>query len=302
MTKKTLFSEFLLSIVTIIWGFAFIFQDIGMRYLTPITFSCIRCFVGSLFLIPITLLRYLSNKRKKDSNRKLYSKKELLGGLLAGLATALAMSFQQAGIRLEGAGKSGFISSLYLIFVPIIGFFFKKKTTFMVGIALVFAMTGLYFINKSEGAFEFGVGSIYLLISAIMYAIQILLIGRFSPECDSFSLSAIQFAVAFLVLIPTSFLMENSITIEGLKGAIPSLLFCGIVSTGIAFTMQIYAQKHVNVVIAALIMSLESVFSLIFSIFILDSTYGVYEIIGCILIFIAVLIPQIPIKKKEKAM
>ena len=298
MNKKVLFNELLLCLVPIIWGAAFIYQDLGNNYFGPIIFSGLRCLLGSSFLMIIIFIRYALLKiQKKDV--VLFRKSEFFHGMILGVVTAMAMSVQQIGIKYEGAGKSGFITSLYIIFVPIIGILFHKKTNFIVAIALMIAISGLYFINANDGNFCFDIGFVLLLLSAVLYAIQILLIDLFSPGSDAINLSALQFLFATIIQIPISFIFEESKIIDFNKG-LPSLIFCGIFSTGIAFTIQTYAQKNVPVVLASVIMSLESVFALLFSYIYLHSTYTYLEIIGCALIFISVIIIQIPIKRKKK--
>ena len=298
MNKKIVVNELLLSLVPIIWGFAFIFQDIGNRYLSPIIFSGFRSLIGTTFLMTAIFIRYFINKSLKK-NVVLFTKKEFLSGIILGVVTAIAMSLQQIGILYAGAGKSGFITSLYIIFVPIIGILFHKKTSFIVAIALVISVTGLYLISINSGKFVFDIGTVFLVGSAIFYALQILLIDLFSPGCDAINLSALQFLFATIVQIPFAFLIED-VSMEHFNKALLPLLFCGVVSTGIAFTIQIYAQKNVPVVLATVIMSLESVFAIIFSMIFLKSTYGLFEILGCVLIFVAVLLIQIPIKSKKQ--
>ena len=296
MNKKILFNEGLLLLVTLIWGLAFIFQDIGMHYVGPVTFSMARSIVGVIFLFPLGLINYL----KKDVRGSFFNYHELIGGLILGLVTACAMAFQQLGIRHEGAGKSGFIASLYVIFVPIIGILFHKKTNFIVMISVMLAITGLYFVNINDSHFELGIGTIYLLISAIFYALQILFIDKFGPHSSTINLAIGQFLVAGIIQIPIALIREE-ITINNLVGGLPSILYCGIFSTGVAFSIQIYAQKNIPVSIATVIMSFEAVFALIFSMIILKSHYGILEFIGCLFLFLAILIVQFNYKKKIKA-
>ncbi len=300
MNKKNLFNVCLLTIGALIWGSAFIFQDLGMNYVEPFTFNVFRCLFCTLFLVFVSLIIQLISKQQKNISKNHYQKKDLIkGSLVAGLFTALAMSTQQIGIMLEGAGRSGFITSLYIVFVPIIGAIFGKKVPPFVLIAVVFSLTGLYLINVNEGEFNFSIGSLFLLGCAIFYALQIISIDRYTNKCDSIHLTAGQFLVSGLIQIPFMLLLESPTISNIISGLLP-ILYCGILSSGIGFTIQIYTQKHLDPTVASVIMSLESVFSIIFASIFLKETYSLYEILGCITIFISVILTQIPYPMKRK--
>lgn len=301
MTKKNLFNVILLTIGALIWGSAFIFQDLGMNYIEPFTFNVFRCLSCTLFLVIVSLIIHLINKKKNNENKINYQNKDLVkGSIVAGIFTALAMGTQQIGILLEGAGRSGFITSLYIIFVPIIGLLFGKKVSPFVLIAVVFSLTGLYLININGGEFKFSIGSLFLLGCAIFYALQIIAIDRFTNKCDSIKLTAGQFLISGLLQIPFMFILESPTISNIISGLIP-ILYCGILSSGIGFTIQIYTQKHLDPTVASVIMSLESVFSIIFASIILKERYSIFEIFGCITIFISVILTQIPMKEKTDA-
>lgn len=301
MTKKNLFNVILLTIGALIWGSAFIFQDLGMNYIEPFTFNVFRCLSCTLFLVIVSLIIHLINKKKNNENKINYQNKDLVkGSIVAGIFTALAMGTQQIGILLEGAGRSGFITSLYIIFVPIIGLLFGKKVSPFVLIAVVFSLTGLYLININGGEFKFSIGSLFLLGCAIFYALQIIAIDRFTNKCDSIKLTAGQFLISGLLQIPFMFILESPTISNIISGLIP-ILYCGILSSGIGFTIQIYTQKHLDPTVASVIMSLESVFSIIFASIILKERYYIFEIFGCITIFISVILTQIPMKEKTDA-
>ena len=301
MTKKNLFNVILLTIGALIWGSAFIFQDLGMNYIEPFTFNVFRCLSCTLFLVIVSLIIHLINKKKNNENKINYQNKDLIqGSIVAGIFTALAMGTQQIGILLEGAGRSGFITSLYIVFVPIIGLLFGKKVSPFVLIAVVFSLTGLYLININGGEFKFSIGSLFLLGCAIFYALQIIAIDRFTNKCDSIKLTAGQFLISGLLQIPFMFILESPTISNIISGLIP-ILYCGILSSGIGFTIQIYTQKHLDPTVASVIMSLESVFSIIFASIILKERYYIFEIFGCITIFISVILTQIPMKEKTDA-
>lgn len=300
MNKKNLFNVCLLTLGALIWGSAFIFQDLGMNYVEPFTFNVFRCLFCTLFLVFVSLIIQLISKKQKNISKNNYQKKDLIkGSLVAGLFTALAMSTQQIGIMLEGAGRSGFITSLYIVFVPIIGAIFGKKVPPFVLIAVVFSLTGLYLINVNEGEFSFSIGSLFLLGCAFFYALQIISIDRYTNKCDSIHLTAGQFLVSGLIQIPFMFILETPTISNIISGLLP-ILYCGIMSSGIGFAIQIYTQKHLDPTVASVIMSLESVFSIIFASIFLKETYSLFEILGCITIFISVILTQIPYPMKRK--
>ena len=304
--KRILIKEALLVLTTLIWGLAFIAQRIGGQYLDAFSFNFLRNVVATIFILLLMFIKYLINKNKPQNNKQElnicknnnYKKNLLLGGLLIGIALATAMSFQQLGINLEGAGKSGFITALYIVFVPVIGLLFGRKIKPLILIALVLALTGLYLINVNSGGFSFSKGTIYLFLCALCYSAQIMLIDKFSKGVDVIQLSCVEFGVATIVLLPFA-LIKGSMNIESIVKAIPAILFLGVFSSGIAYTLQIYAQTEVNVNIACIIMSLESLFSLIFGMIILSEKHGVIQLIGCLCILLAVILSQLDFKNKK---
>lgn len=303
MNKKVLIKEMMLVITTIIWGLGFIAQSIGGAIIDAFTFNFSRNVVASLFLLIIVFINNLLKKKKNEV--KTLDKKEKLnlvfGGFLIGTTLALAMTFQQLGINSEGAGKSGFLTALYIVFVPVLGIIFGRKINRYVLIAIVFALTGLYLINVNSGDFSLNLGTIYLLLCALTYSFQIMLIDKYSKIYDSFILSFFEFFFATIVLIPFVFIF-GEFNIDLIIEALPSILFLGILSSGVAYTLQVVAQKDVNVTVASIIMSLESVFSLIFGVIILHESHELIQYFGCLAIFIAVLLSQITPKTKQKEM
>ena len=206
------------------------------------------------------------------------------------------MATQQIGINLEGAGRSGFITSLYIIFVPIVGLFFRKKVSPFIVFSSIFAVIGLWLINYQEGMLNFTIGSVWLLLCAFFYALQIIAVSFYSPDCDSIKLTALQFLFGGIFQIPFMFFFETPEIINIIKSILP-ILYCGILSSGIAFTIQVYTQKYIEATIASMIMSLESVFSIIFASIILEEKYSTFELIGCIIIFSSVIFTQLPFDK-----
>ncbi|MBR4237034.1 DMT family transporter [bacterium] len=303
MNKKVLFKEIMLVITTIIWGLGFIAQSIGGKSLDAFTFNFSRNVVASLFLLIVVLINNLIKKKKNIEQEPLDKKGKInliFGGFLIGSTLALAMTFQQLGINSEGAGKSGFLTALYIVFVPVLGLLFGRRINRYVLIAILFALTGLYLINVNSGDFTLNIGTIYLLLCALTYSFQIMLIDKYSKTYDSFILSFVQFLFATIVLIPFVFIF-GEFNIDLIIEALPSILFLGILSSGVAYTLQVVAQRDVNVTVACIIMSLESVFSLIFGVVFLSESHELIQYFGCLAIFIAVILSQIePKKEKEK--
>lgn len=294
--KKNIFNVSLLTFGTMIWGSAFIFQDLGMLHVEPLTFNVFRCLVCTIFLIFVSFVLG-QIKKKKEIKSTLYKLKDLIiGGLIVGVLTGGAIAAQQIGISLEGAGRSGFITSLYIIFVPLIGLIFGKKVSPLILIAIVFSLTGLFLINNDGSSFKFSEGTWWLLGCAILYALQILAISYYTNKCDSIKLTIAQFLVAGIIEIPFMFIFETP-NIQNVMKAIIPILYCGILSSGIGFTIQVYTQKQIEPTIASMIMALESVFAIIFASIILEEKYTPLEIIGCVAIFASVIITQLPIDK-----
>lgn len=297
--KRILFKELLLIITTLIWGFAFVFQDMGMEYVSPFTFNAMRSFVGAFFILLFAIVIRFVNKKKNLSLAPCSRKNLWLGGLICGVCLFGAMSTQQIGIMYEGAGKSGFLTALYILFVPIFGLLFKRKTSIKILFCLFFAAIGVYFINKDPSGFAWSKGSFFLLLCAMFYGMQIIAIDHYANLCDTFYLTALQFFICAILSSVMMFLLETPSVYQIAQAAIP-ILFVGILSSGVAFTFQTYAQKEVHPVVASLIMSLESVFAVIGAWLFLHETLSLTETIGCLIIFLSILLSQISFTKKSQ--
>lgn len=293
MKKKTLVSEIVLLVATIIWGSAFLFQKQGSTQLDALTFTSFRNIAGALFLILLSIVVLLFRKKKGMPSLNQSKKSLWLGGILIGIVTAGAMYTQQMGVSLESTGKSGFLTAIYIVFVPLIGLIFKKKTHPIILVSLLFAGVGLYLVNYDGSGFRFSIGTAYLLGCALLYALQICLIEVFSPKCDPIHLSTVQFSTTAIILT-IALLIRGNIEWTAIPSAMPSLLYTGIFSTGIGFTLQIFAQANIPAAPASVIMSLESVFAIIFAAIFLKETYSWIQLLGCASIFLGVLIAQLP--------
>jgi len=299
MKKTVIFKEIILILVTIIWGLAFIFQVTGGKKIDAYTFNFLRNITASLFLI-ICFLISIFYKKKRDVYKKEENIKELIiAGVLLGIFLSCGMTFQQLGINSEGAGKSGFLTALYVIFVPILEILFIKKIKPIVLISAVISLVGLYLINVNLGKFILNKSTIFLILCAISYAFQIMTISRYSKSHDTLMLSFLEFFISSIILVPFMLIFGSS-NFNSIVSAIPEILFLGILSSGVAYTLQIYAQSEVNVTVASIIMSLESVFSLIFGIILLSEEHTFIQYMGCLLIFVSVILSQLDFKNKHK--
>ena len=297
MSKKVK-GSLALFLATLIWGTAFVAQSTAASVIGPFAFSAIRNYIGVFTLIPVIFVIRRTKKGKDMTIRGevteiIRDRKLLLGGLLCGTALCIASNLQQTGIKyVSFVGKSGFITALYIIFVPIAGLFLHKKVGRLVIVALIFAVTGLYFLCINQ-RFTLEYSDILLILCAVFYTVQIMFIDKFAPDVDCVLLACIEFLVCGTLSLILMFLFEHN-TIEDVKHAGFSLLYTGIFSSGVAYTMQMLGQKDLNPTIACLIMSLESVVSVLSGMIILREQPSGRELLGCILMFVGVILAQIP--------
>lgn len=291
-------NSLLLLLTATIWGVAFVAQSVSMDYIGAFTFNAIRCLIGSLTLLPVIWL--LGKKRPVEEKKKISSPSErrtlIIGGICCGVLLCLASNFQQFGIKYTTVGKAGFITACYIIIVPIIGIFLKKKCSSFIWIAVILSLSGLYLLCLTPGeGFAVGKGELLVLICAFLFSLHILVIDHFSPLADGVKMSCIQFLVAGILSGIPALLFENP-TLSGLLAAKIPILYAGIMSCGVAYTLQIVGQKNMNPTIASLILSLESCISVIAGWLILGQSLSVREILGCFLMFVAIILAQLPQK------
>lgn len=297
MEKKNHFVGCLiLTLTALIWGTAFVAQSKGMDYLGPFTFNGIRSLCSALSLGIFILIVHKTKKEKKPFH---FSKKTWIGGILLGTILFIASSLQQIGIQTTSSGKTGFITALYIVFVPLLGIFMKKRMSWIGWLSIFIAMVGFYFLCINE-KMQMGKGELFIFIGAIFFAVQIILVDYYIQYCSGVELSCIQFLVVFVFSIIPMIIEKNPI--QSYVPALPSLLYAGVLSGAVAYTLQIIGQKKVEPVVASLILGLESVFAAISGAIILKQFLTMRELGGCILIFIAILLIQLPsfIQKKEK--
>ena len=300
MSKK-MQSNILLLLTAIIWGSAFVAQKSGMDYVEPFTFNGIRTFIGGLVLIPVIFFMEKKNPPEEISrDEKTKNNKELLiGGICCGLALFAASSLQQFGVSYTTAGKAGFITTLYVVFVPIISVLLRKKVRPIMWLCVAMGAVGLYLLCMTDASFRLTFGDTLVLLCAVAFAVHILTVDHFSPKMDGIKLSCIQFLTVGIVSMVCMFIFEHPDIHAILDCAVP-ILYAGMLSCGLGYTFQVVAQKHAEPTVASLLMSLESVFAVVFGALLLHETMSMRELSGCLIIFIAVIISQLPEKKPQK--
>lgn len=296
---KKIQSSLILFLTASIWGIAFVAQSVGMDYVGPFTFNSVRSIIGGIMLIPCIFLLNKISKKEKKTNEKNLKKDEkkilLLGGICCGILLFAASNFQQIGIKYTTVGKAGFITACYIILVPILGIFLGKKTGKAIWLSVALAVIGLYLLCMS-GSLSINKGDFFVLCCAFLFAVHILVVDYFAPKTDGVKLSCIQFLVCGIISAVPMFLFENP-TLTALLQAWKPLLYAGVMSCGVGYTLQIIGQKNMNPTIASLILSLESCISVLAGWVILHQKLSLREILGCIIMFSAILIAQIPEKK-----
>lgn len=302
MRQKTVRSNLLLALTALVWGVAFVAQSVGMEYVGPFTFNASRYMIGGTVLIPcIMLLNRIGDRDPSSACSKEEKAKRtrtgVIGGICCGTALFVASSFQQWGMMDTTVGKAGFITALYIVIVPILGIFMKKRVVWTVWVSVVIATLGMYLLCMTEGV-SVNRGDVYVFLGAICFSFHILIIDYFSPKADGVLISCIQFYTAgVLAGIPT--LLFEKPEFSAIFGASGAILYAGVMSCGVGYTLQVVAQKDTDPVIASLILSLESVFSLIAGWVILGQKLSPKEMLGCALVFCAILLAQAPIKKNR---
>ena len=294
----------LLLVAALIWGTAFVGQAIGINYVPPFTFTAGRSLIGFIVLLPFAILRMqglseASAKVGKPSEYAALRRNTLMGGTICGAALFVAESFQQFSLIYTPVGKAGFITALYIIFVPIIAFIFMgHKSTRLLWAAVLVAIAGLYFLSVKDG-FNLNPGDILCFICAICYALQILSVDKYAKNADAVSLSCVMFLVGGILGVIATAVFEPGLTLDNCLKALPAMLYVGVLSNGVAYTCQVMGQKGANPTIASLTMSLESPFAAISGWLALGQILSGREIFGCVLMAVAIVLAQLPDRKRS---
>lgn len=307
MTKKSnLKGSLILCTAALLWGFAFVVQDRAADKIPPLTFNCLRSIIGAVFLFGFMSIMSLKNKEYVIIPKNINKKALLMGSVLCGLALAVSTNFQQFGIALypDGvptAARSGFITALYVIVVPMLSVFLKKKVPLIVWLASLVAVGGFYMLCLFEGVSGFYLADILVLGCTFTFSLHIMIIDKYCGVVGGVRLSAFQFVFAAIFSGILAVIFEpDSINLASIKSVIPEILYMGIVSSGIAYTLQIVGQKFAEPAIASLSMSLESVFAALGGWIVAGNVLKNNEIIGCLLVFAAIVLAQIPEFLKNK--
>ncbi len=277
---------------SIIWGTAFVAQSEGMNYVEPFTYNALRTLLGGFVLIPIILAFKTAEKRKNALKTQYSMKSTAVGGICCGIFLFIASSFQQAGIAYTTAGKAGFITALYIVLVPLIGIFFRRKVPVRMWLFVAIAVIGFWLLCIKEN-FSISRGDVLVLICAVFFAGHIMVIDYFnSKNTDVMVMACVQFFTAGILMTAGMFLFEKP-SAEGIISAKYTILYAGIMSSGAAYTLQMIGQRHTEPTVATLLMSLESVFAALSGWLILHERFSVKEFTGCILVFAAVILAQL---------
>ncbi len=296
-------NSLILLLTATIWGVAFVAQSAGMAYVGGFTFNCIRSLIGGVVLLPCIF--WLNKRKAKEQGAlsveegkvtKSNKRTLLLGGICCGVVLFLASNLQQHGIKYTTVGKAGFITALYIVLVPLFGLFFHKKVGKLVWMGLVFAVAGLYLLCINE-KFSMGFGDLLVLACAAVFAVHILVIDYFAPRVNCVAMSCIQFFTCG-ILSGIPMLLFEEFSIAQLTDAAGPILYAGVLSCGVAYTLQIIGQKNMNPTVASMILSLESVISVLAGLVLLHQYLSPREFVGCGLMFVGVVLSQLPQKEK----
>ncbi len=291
MKTTTWKSNLLLLFIAFIWGIAFVAQRVGMDYIGPFTYNAIRFALGGLSLLPILLINNKYQLLYKNTLPPVSRQKVMLGSALVGLILFMGTSFQQAGLVYTTAGKAGFITGLYVVLVPILGLFWHQRTSLGTWLGVILATAGLYFLTITAD-FSIAFGDFLVLIGAFFWAGHVQIIGNFSSKIDSLKLAFLQFMTCSLLSLIVALLTEV-IIISAIYQAMPAILYGGLLSVGVAFTLQIVAQRNAHPAHAAIILSMETIFAVLGGWLILGETVSPRGLFGCFLMLVGMLLSQL---------
>ena len=302
MKNKKMLGNGLLLFTALIWGTAFVFQRVGMEKIEPITFNAARMALAAVFIGIVALLLWRREKKKPAvrtaEEQKKYTVNTIKGGILCGCFLSIASILQQMGLVHTTAGKAGFITAMYMLLVPIIGFIFlRRRYRLLVWIAVLLGVVGMYFLCITE-EFSLSTGDTLVCVCALFFSFHILCCDHYVRRGDPVRIAAIQFATATVISTVVALITEEP-DMDKLVSALIPILYCGIVSGGIGYTLQIVAQKYTDATVAALLMSMESVFAVIAGALLLHEKMSFRELSGCIIMMAAIVLVQLPDKKAE---
>lgn len=297
--NKKIRSTLLLLLATILWGSSFVSQNIAMDYMTPFAFQAFRCLIAVIFMLPVIAIL---DRRDPVGGSFIDRWKDPLlwkAGLSCGIPLFLACNLQQLAMVDTDAGKAGFLTAMYIVIVPVIGLLRRQKISINIPISVFIAAAGLYFLSCSNG-FQISTGDLLLLSCALMFAVQITFVDKFAHRVDALRLNTIQALLCSLLSSISMLVIEPLPTLKGIASCALPLIHLGVFSMGVAYGLQIIGQANIEPATASLIMSLESVFAAVFGALILHERMSQRELFGCVLVFCAVILSQIPIQSRKK--
>lgn len=300
MKNTNIRNSLILLLTAAIWGVAFVAQSVGMDHVGPFTFLAVRSYIGAIVLLPCIWLLNRINPTDKtsltDKEKKSSRKTLVIGGICCGICLMSASAFQQIGLQYTTVGRAGFITACYIILVPVISLiFFKKKCNKTIWLAVLLSLIGLYLLCMTDGS-SINKGDLLVLICSVLFSLHILTIDHFSPLTDGVKMSCIQFLVCGILSTVPALLFETPDLHSILQAWVP-ILYAGALSSGVAYTLQIIGQKNMNPTVASLILSLESCISVLAGWILLNQLLTIRELSGCVLMFAAIILAQLPEKK-----
>ena len=290
--KRELKASIMLFATAIIWGLAFVAQAAGMEHLGPLSFTASRCFVAVVFLY--LTYKFFMMKSASYREEKFNMKRTLVGGSICGLVFTIAINLQQVSLIYTTAAKASFLTALYIVFIPVIGLFFGRRPSVKIILCIFLAMVGTYLLSI-KGGLKINRGDLIVILSALVFAIHILLLTKYSTNTNAVLVSLVQFAVCGVISLVGALVLED-ISMEAILKSQVTILYVGILSSGVGFTIQLMALKDLEPVVASMICSLESVFGALFGWLILSQEMTEREIFGAIIIFLATIFAQVPIE------
>lgn len=307
MKRNNLKGSAILCLAALIWGLAFVAQSDAADYIPPFAFNCLRSFLGAAFLLVFIWLKGLKTKEKLIPENREERKITFIGGVICGVLLAISVNFQQAGLTVypEGVAASargGFLTAIYVVLVPVVAIFFKKKASIIIWCAVLIALAGTYFLCMSEGFSGIYLGDILMLCCAFCFTFHIITVDSIGDKVDGARLSLMQFMVCGILSLILSLIFEKGgFAVENILAAAPQIAYLGIMSSGVAYTLQIVGQRYAEPAVASISMSLESVFAALGGWVIAGDIMSGREFLGCALVFAAIIIAQLPEIIKKKA-
>ena len=289
MKKSNILASASLVLTAVIWGLSYSAQADAMKSMQPLFFVFLRYMLGGLMLLPVIFLM------KKKPEKQLFT-----GGIACGVCLAGGEILQQFGLLYTTAGRAGFLTALYVIMIPVIGIFIRKKSNWQIWLASIVSTAGAYLLCADDSMSKIGnVGDFLMLLCALFFAFQFIFIAKFAPKADALQLAAVQFFTVAVISGIAAVIAGESCSWNSIVSTVKPLLYCGLIAIGFACTVQVAAQKYVHPSTASIILSTASVFAVIWGWWLLGERYSVVNLLGCALIFAAVVLVQLPEKKAE---